>query len=136
VILTAANAPAIGQHAANSPGLGGAIVALLAVLALIVGLAWLLKRLPGAGLRSSDQLRVVSSLAVGQRERLLVVQVGPQQLLLGVTAQGISTLHTLAEPLPEPAPAAAKGAIPLPAFAQLLTRHLRKDPTDAPDASR
>lgn len=136
MILTAANAPAIGQHAATSPGLGGAIVALLAVLALIVGLAWLLKRLPGAGLRSSDQLRVVSSLAVGQRERLLVVQVGPQQLLLGVTAQGISTLHTLAEPLPEPAPAAAKGAIPLPAFAQLLTRHLRKDPTDAPDASR
>lgn len=136
MILTAANAPAIGQHAANSPGLGGAIIALLAVLALIVGLAWLLKRLPGAGLRSSDQLRVVSSLAVGQRERLLVVQVGPQQLLLGVTAQGISTLHTLAEPLPEPAPAAAQGAIPLPAFAQLLTRQLRKDPSDAPDASR
>lgn len=136
MILTVANAPAIGQHAAQSPGLGGAIVALLAVLALIVGLAWLLKRLPGAGLRSSDQLRVLSSLSVGQRERLLVVQVGPQQLLLGVTTQGITTLHTLAEPLPEPAPVAAPGAIPLPAFAQLLTRHLRKDPTDAPDASR
>lgn len=136
MILAAASAPAIGQHAATSPGLGGAIAALLAVLALIVGLAWLLKRLPGTGLRSSDQLRVLTSLTVGQRERLLVVQVGPQQLLLGVTAQGITTLHTLAEPLPDAVPGPAPVALPLPAFAQLLTRHLRKDPTDAPDASR
>ena len=136
MILTASSAPAIGQHAAQSPGLGGAVLALVAVLALIVGLAWLLKRLPGAGLRSSDQLRVVTSLAVGQRERLVVVQVGQQQLLLGVTTQGINTLHTLAEPLPEAASSLTPGAPPLPAFAQLLTRHLRKDKTDAPDASR
>ena len=136
MILAAASSPAIGQHAAQSPGLGGAVLALVAVLALIVGLAWLLKRLPGSGLRSNDQLRVLTSLAVGQRERLVVVQVGQQQLLLGVTAQGIQTLHTLTEPLPEPAPGLAPGTPPLPAFAQLLTRHLRKDKTDAPDASR
>lgn len=134
ILLAAASAPAIGQHAPQSPGLGGALLALVAVLALIVGLAWLLKRLPGSGLRSSEQLRVVTSLAVGQRERLLVVQVGGQQLLLGVTAQSITPLHTLAEPLPAlPQPLATTPH--LPAFAQLLRANLRKDKTDAP-ASR
>jgi flagellar protein FliO/FliZ len=134
ILPAAANAPAaIGQHAAQSPGLGGALLALFAVLALIIGLAWLLKRLPGSSLRSNEQLRVVSSLALGQRERLLVVQVGQQQLLLGVTAQSITPLHTLADPLPAPATALASSPH-LPAFAQLLRSHLRKDKTDAPAA--
>jgi len=132
LILAAATAPVIGQHAAQTPGLGGALVALFAVLALIVGLAWLLKRLPGSGLRNTDQLRVLTSLAVGQRERVVVVQVGQQQLLLGVTAHSITALHTLSQPLSPPAAATASGAPPLPAFAQLLTRHLRKDTPDAP----
>lgn len=124
-------APAVGQHAAQLPGLGGAVVALVGVLALIAGLAWLLKRLPGTGLRHNGQLRVVASLAMGQRERLLVVDVAGQQLLLGVTATGISKLHTLDTPLstdPVPAP----GRTNLPPFAQLLLGKLRKDPDDAP----
>lgn len=124
LLATVAPAPAIGQHAAQSPGLGGAVLALVAVLALIIALAWLLKRLPASGLRGSDQLRVVSSLAVGQRERLVVVEVGDQQLLLGVTTRHIQTLHVLPQPLPG-APAASP--VPLPPFAQLLAGKLRKD---------
>ena len=116
-------APAIGQHAAGSPGLGGAVVSLLAVLALILGLAWLLKRLPATGLRGSEHLRVVSSLVVGQRERVVVVEVGGQQILLGVTPQGITALHTLPTPLPTAHPATP----PLPSFAKLLATKLRKD---------
>ena len=119
-------APAVGQHAATSPGLGGAVLALLAVLALIVALAWLLKRLPATGLRSSEQLRVVASLAVGQRERVVVVEVGGQQLLLGVTAQSINTLHALHEPLPPVTPP----TLTMPPFAQLLAGKLRKDSHD------
>ena len=123
LLATTAQAPAIGQHAAQSPGLGGAVLALVAVLALIAGLAWLLKRLPATGLRGSEQLRVVSSLTVGQRERLLVVQVGEQQLLLGVTTGTIATLHVLPTPLDIPA-APTVAALP---FAQLLAGKLRKD---------
>lgn len=43
-----AGRPARGHRA---PGLFGAVMALLAVLALIVGLGWLLKRMPGSGFR-------------------------------------------------------------------------------------
>ncbi|OOW73642.1 flagellar protein, partial [Xanthomonas axonopodis pv. martyniicola] len=96
----AAKATQVGAQAPSSPSLFGAVFALLLVLALIVGLGWLLKRMPGSGFRSTEGLRVVTSLAVGAKERVVVVEVNGQQLLLGVTAGGISTLHTLPEPLP------------------------------------
>ncbi|WP_427853136.1 flagellar biosynthetic protein FliO [Stenotrophomonas acidaminiphila] len=119
----------VGQHAAAAPGLFGAVLALLAVLALIVGLGWLLKRLPGAGFRPAEGLKLVASLNVGAKERVVVVEVNGQQLLLGITAGGISALHALPEPLPAPAPAPA--TLPhlkhLPNFAQLLQQKLRKD---------
>lgn len=116
----------VGAHAPTSPGLGGAVVALLLVLALIVGMAWLLKRLPGAGLRQADGLRVVTSMSLGARERVAVVQVGNEQLLLGIGASGVRTLHVLPEPLP--VAAAASPLQPrLPDFRQLLAQRLGKD---------
>ena len=128
-LLAAAVAPkaAVGQHAAAAPSMLGAIAALLAVLALIVALGWLLKRLPGSGFRPSQGLKVVASLNVGAKERVVVVEVNGTQLLLGVTAGGICALHQL----PEPLPAAAGPTLPplknLPNFAQLLNQKLRKE---------
>ena len=119
----AAKAAVPAAHAPSSPGLAGAFFALLLVLGLILGLAWLLKRMPGAGLgiRPSEQLRVVSMLSVGAKERVMVIEVGKEQLLIGVTAGGITALHTLPEPLVvAPAPA-------LPNFAELLAKRLRKE---------
>lgn len=114
----------VGQHAPTTPSLFGAVFALLLVLALIVGMGWLLKRLPGSGFRPSEGLKLVTSLNVGARERLVVVEVNGQQLLLGVTANGITTLHVLPEPLPV---AAAHDFKQLPNFAHLLSQKLRKD---------
>ena len=116
-----------GTQAPPGPGLAGAFFALLLVLGLIVGLAWLLKRMPGSGFRSSDSLRVVASLPLGAKERAVVVEVGGRQLLLGVTAHGISTLHELPEPLPPAAPVKLPDLKKLPDFAQLLSQRLRKD---------
>ncbi|WP_315387866.1 flagellar biosynthetic protein FliO [uncultured Stenotrophomonas sp.] len=105
----------------------GAVLALLAVLALIVGLGWLLKRMPGSGFKPAEGLRVVASLNVGAKERVVVVDVNGEQLLLGVTAGGINTLHRLPEPLPTPEPARLPDFKNLPNFAQLLQQRLRKD---------
>lgn len=117
----------VGQHAATAPGLFGAVMALLAVLALIVGLGWLLKRMPGSGFRPAEGLKLVASLNVGAKERVVVVEVNGQQLLLGVTGGGISALHTLPEPLPPLVPATLPNLKHLPNFAQLLQQKLRKD---------
>ncbi|ENE1254134.1 flagellar biosynthetic protein FliO [Stenotrophomonas maltophilia] len=118
----------VGQHAAAAPSLFGAVLALLAVLALVIGLGWLLKRLPGSGFRPAEGMKLVASLSVGAKERVVVVEVNGQQLLLGVTAGGINALHTLSEPLPPPAPVRVPDFKNLPNFAQLLQQRLRKDP--------
>ncbi|HEY5803035.1 MAG TPA: flagellar biosynthetic protein FliO [Lysobacter sp.] len=111
------SAPAASPSTAGS--IGGAVFALVVVIGLILALAWLAKRMPGLGGASNPALRIVGSLALGPRERLVVVAVGDTQLLLGVGAGGTRTLHTLEQPLPVAAPAT-------PAFAQLLAQHFGK----------
>ena len=118
-------APASMPHApAGAGSIGGALFALALVIGLILALAWLARRMPGfgGGARANPALRVVGSLPLGPRERVVVVAVGQTQLLLGVGAGGTRTLHALEAPLPEPS-AAAKGT---PAFAQLLAQHFGK----------
>jgi len=112
----------IGYAAPSTPGIGSAMVGLVLVLGLILGMAWLLKRMPGAGqgLRQSDQLRIVGMLSVGSKERVAVIQVGGEQLLVGVSPGGISRLYLLPEAL-DVAPAPT-----LPNFAELLGKRLRK----------
>jgi flagellar protein FliO/FliZ len=44
-------------------------------------------------------LKIVGALSLGQRERVVVVQAGSEQILLGVTATQINTLHILDKPL-------------------------------------
>ena len=117
----------IGAHAPQSPGLGGAFLALLLVLGLIVGLGWLLKRLPGSGFRQAEGLRVVASINLGAKERAAVVQVGGEQLLLGIGAGGVRTLHVLPQPLPEAPTPQLPSLKTLPDFKQLLAQRLRKD---------
>jgi len=93
-----------------------ALLALALVIALIFGLSWLLRRLPGTGLRQDDGLRIVAGVSLGSKERAVVVAVNGQQLLLGVTPGAVSLLHALETPLPETAP------VRLPEFASLLKR--------------
>ncbi|GAB3735942.1 hypothetical protein GCM10028862_20140 [Luteimonas pelagia] len=99
--------------------IGGTVAALLLVVALILVLGRFARRLPGVAGGSHAALRVVGSLSLGPRERIVVVDVGGTQLLLSTGAQGTRTLHTLDAPLPEAPPAS-------PAFAQLLSRQLRR----------
>lgn len=117
----------VGQHAASAPGLFSAFFTLLLVLGLIIGLGWLLKRMPGGAFRPAEGLKVVASINVGAKERVVVVDVNGQQLLLGITAGGISTLHQLPEPLPQAPAPALPNLKQLPNFAQLLAQKLRKD---------
>jgi flagellar protein FliO/FliZ len=109
---------------ATAGSLGGAVFALVLVVGLILVLSWLAKRMPGFGGTggSHPDLRVVGSLALGPRDRLVVVEVGQTQLLLGVGSNGTRTLHTLDAPL------AAAAKKPPPAFAQLLAQSFGKKP--------
>jgi flagellar protein FliO/FliZ len=75
---------------------------LLLVLAVIGVSAWLLKRFaanPGA---ASGAIKVIAGAAVGQRERVVLVEIGGTWLVLGVAPGQVRTLHTLPKASAEP----------------------------------
>jgi flagellar protein FliO/FliZ len=88
----------VGRHVIGNIDASSMIPSLLAVLVAIIVVAWILKKLQVGGL-AVNGLKVVTSLNLGSKERLVVVQVGEKQLLLGVTGQQINLLDTLAEPI-------------------------------------
>ena len=69
------------------------------VLGLIVVLAWGLKKSRLVPQIGRKDFKVLFTLPVGYKEKLIVVQAGEQQLLLGVTAQQISFLKEINPPL-------------------------------------
>jgi len=76
---------------------------LVLVIGIILLLAWLLKHMQAPIMREQNGLRIVSQLTVGTKERIVVVQVGEEQFLVGITSQSIQTLAKLDKPLKEEA---------------------------------
>jgi flagellar protein FliO/FliZ len=118
-----------------TPGIGS-LLWFVAIVATIPLALWMLKRSPlggqfgGAGGLLGTP-RTVATLALSAQQKVVTVEVGTgdarQWLVLGVSPQGIRTLHTL--PAQDDADALAHGLTPPPptaAFAQLLGR-LRND---------
>lgn len=75
------------------------------VLAAIAGTAWLLRKFAPGQVAASGALRVVGGVAVGPKERVVLVDVGDTRLVLGVAPGHISTLHQMPRPENEPLPA-------------------------------
>tara|TARA_R110000737_G_scaffold9663_1_gene25417 strand:- start:1057 stop:1521 length:465 start_codon:yes stop_codon:yes gene_type:complete len=91
----------VGKHVAANMDAMSMIISLLMVLAVIVISAMILKRFQGVR-HTINGLKIVTSLQLGAKEKLVVVQAGQKQLLLGVTTQQITLLETLDEPLVSP----------------------------------
>lgn len=68
---------------------------LLLVLCIIGGIAWLLKRFSIFPQATAGAIKITASANVGQRERIVIVEVEDARLVLGVTSQQINTLHRL-----------------------------------------
>ncbi|MET0109570.1 MAG: flagellar biosynthetic protein FliO [Candidatus Thiodiazotropha sp.] len=68
---------------------------LLLVLGIIIGGAWLFKRYAQMPMGGKGMVRVVGGASVGTRERVIVVEVDNQRLLLGVAPGQVRTLHIL-----------------------------------------
>jgi len=75
------------------------LLALLLVVALVLVSAWALRRLQGLAPGGGGRIRVLAAVSVGARERLVVVEVGGEQLLIGVAPGQVRKVHVLAEPL-------------------------------------
>lgn len=78
--------------------IGQVIMGLMAVLLLILALAWLLKRFGQSNLLTNQHMKIIAAMPLGTRDRLVLVDVAGQQLLLGLSPGNITNLHTFTEP--------------------------------------
>ena len=114
-------APSGGANAAGQ--LTQLVLGLLLVLGLIFLLAWLLRRVQNAAPGGGQVIEILGSRTLGPRDRLLLIQVGKEQILIGHSPGSIEALHVLAEPVE--VPVSARQATP--EFAQRLMELMGKD---------
>ena len=105
------------------------IFALTFVLGLLAACAWLMKRYGPRGGPGGGVLRVVCALNLGGRERVMVIEVGDQWIVVGASPGRVNALATL--PRPEGAsPAVQAELAPGPGFAAWLKQTIDKRNAD------
>jgi flagellar protein FliO/FliZ len=82
---------------------------LIVVLGAIAFGAYLLRRLGKFSAPVGGAMRILGGVSLGARERVVLMQVGDQQLLLGVAPGRVQTLHVLERPIVEAANAPVVG---------------------------
>lgn len=92
-------APQVAQPApvATAGSLAQVTLSLLLVLAAVFAAAWVVRRLRGFGKFGTNAIQIIADAPLGTKERAVLIQVGSQQLLLGVAPGRVSTLHVLTE---------------------------------------
>ncbi len=90
-----------GVKPLSSPVTGGTVLqwffGLMIVLVIIVGCSWLLRKYGNISGTTSSGLKVLGGVSVGTREKVLLLQAGKKQLVIGVAPGQIRTLHVLEE---------------------------------------
>lgn len=89
----------VGKHVSPSTDAATMILSLLIVLIVVIVSAYILKRFQITAQGGHQGLKVITSVHLGTKERVVVVQVADKQLVLGVTANQVTLLDTLDEPL-------------------------------------
>ena len=129
--MSSETAATTGEALSGMAVLGKTAVSLMVVVAAILLLAWLVRRFNLHSGSAGQHLRVVGSVAVGQRERVVLVEVDETWLVLGVGGGQVTRLHEL------PAKPTVPTGAPNHGFAQRLAQVLARSPgtRDASSAS-
>ena len=118
----AANATALpASPVSTTGGFIQIVLALGFVIALMLAAAWAFRKIGPVGAGNRIPMKVVAGVQVGNRERVMVVEVGDQWLIVGVTPNNISHLGNM--PRQEISPQAATAANP---FQDWLKKNLEK----------
>lgn len=88
-------APMTMAPTASTGSLLQTIAALVFVLALLMALAWAMKRYGPKAMGNSNKMRVVSSLNLGGRERIVLIEVADQWIVVGASPGRINALATI-----------------------------------------
>lgn len=105
-------------------GMAQTALSLVLVLGAIFALAWLLRRLQGVRPGLAGALSIKAGLQVGSRERVLWIRAGDKDLLIGVAAGRVQTLHIFDQP-PQLPQDDTRGQQP-PSFVEALRKVMKK----------
>lgn len=72
---------------------------LIFILLLIFLFAWILRKMGYSQFNGQGALSILATLNLGQKEKITLIKVGEKQILIGITASQINTLHVLDEPI-------------------------------------
>lgn len=122
-LFCASTAHAADQPPTSAGGMFQVLLGLVVVLGLMAGAAWLLKRMGVAGNVASNVARVVGGVNVGNRERVLVVEVADQWIVVGVAPGSVNALSTMPR---QEQPAAQQGTPMAGSFAAWLKQTIDK----------
>jgi flagellar protein FliO/FliZ len=95
-------------------------LSLIAIVGLIFAISWALKRFKLAGPRGRGDITVIDELALGPRERIMLIRVGESQVLVGVGSGAVVGLTPLATPI------VLQGSTPTPVFADRLREFMKR----------
>jgi len=120
-------APSTAAHAGAGGGALEITLALLLIVALIAGLAWFTRRMRGGFARgSAARIQILSAQALGPKERAVLVRVGDTDILVGVAASAVNTLHVFPAGANTAAPAPVAAGPEMHNFKNLLLKALGK----------
>ncbi len=87
----------------NSGAVWAKLIEIFVVLGLILvfifACAYLLKKTSLVNKQNRGLIKIITSFPLSQKEKLMIIQVGEKQLLLGVTAHSIQTLESFEQPI-------------------------------------
>ena len=97
VVETTANntssvANTLPNHNAN---IAEVLVTLLLIVGLILGLAWFFKRMGYNGMYNNSLMSIKACLPVSSKEKVLLIEVGDQQMLIGVAPGFVGHIASL-----------------------------------------
>lgn len=75
------------------------LLGLIFVIALFLGSTFLFKRYGNTSMTGRGQIRLVDGLHLGNRERLVLVELNDKQILLSITPGQVNKLDTIDKPL-------------------------------------
>lgn len=100
-------------------------LSLLLILCIIFGIAWLARRYLPIAARNGNLIKIISGVAVGHKEKVLLLEIGQQWVLIGVAPGQINLITTLTAQ-PDLVPTAAETSRFSDALNQQLQRWHKK----------
>ncbi|MDC0601566.1 flagellar biosynthetic protein FliO [Aliiglaciecola sp.] len=101
LFLSPFSAFAAPESLSNPTSVVSIFLSLLLVIGIVFILALIMRRF-NVTATGNGQLNVVATMVAGTRERIMVIEVGKEQHLVGVTATNINHLAKLDAPLEKP----------------------------------